>query len=394
MATLEFTGLPVLMKAHACLGYFGGGLCILFSAVVARYLNKPYMMYLHWALSGLGFLSLLLAYILTEVWHEGFIIMQDRHGFNGFTLVVLSFVQVVGGLIRPPKDSVKRKTWRVIHQLVAVLVISCFCFQVFTGFRRLHRMFNIHVDNMETIFESFVGIFSSCINETPVFQLIKGYIVHYLPFFIGLLCFAYCLAYWILFLIAKSFAPWTNGGMAEMSMDMPVGFFWYEPQGFSLFFKRLLINSPGRTICAAVLVFLLSASASITMLKLGKWEMKMVQENPKTPWKVVVSISHGFRQGLHYLTMLAVMTYSAILFFSILFGHAFGFFLVASLKEEESLNSQPKKQSLISWAVPVNSAGDMQAQYHTDKRNCFCDPMGCTCNPKSCNKQGGCCCEK
>ncbi|GJQ14225.1 hypothetical protein GpartN1_g6016.t1 [Galdieria partita] len=407
----EFTGLPAMMSAHACIGYFGGGFCFLVGAATARYLCQSWKVYIHVALCLLGFTSILVAYILTEVWHQGFIIMQDRHGFNGFTLVVLSFIQVVGGLIRPRKESKLRNKWLWFHRLLAILIIASFIFQVFTGFRRLHRMFHIHAHTSEVLFECFVAVYFSLVAVSEIglyfrtccsipiqslrrlFRVFKTHVYPRVVFIFSVLCFAFCIAYWTLFSTANSFAPWTNPPMPMPPMHMPMAFFIYEPNGFPLFFSKLIVNSAGRTVCAAVLVFLLSASTSLSMIKLGKLEMKWVQTSQKWFWRVIGSLSHAFRQSLHYLSMLAVMTYSVVLFFAVLLGHAFGFFIAATLSEEVGYEHTQKHEN-IAWTVPLNSAGDFQISYPSEAKHCLCDPMTCTCEPKSCNKQGGCSCER
>jgi hypothetical protein len=214
-----------------------------------------------------------------------------------------------------------------------------------------------------------------------------------------LLCFVSTIVYWTLFSKANSFAPWTNPPMPMPPMHMPMSFFIYEPNGFPLYFSKLMVNSPGRTVCAAVIVFLISACASLSMVKLGKWEMKGIQPRQSNIRRAAGSLSHAFRQSLHYLAMLAVMTYSVILFFAILIGHAFGFFIACILSEKEkggeikSCQVKEKKYGNLSFVIPVNSSGDIQVSYPPKVKHCLCDPMTCSCEPKSCNKQGGCSCD-
>lgn len=403
----EYTGLPAMMTAHACLGYFGGGFCFLVGAAVARYVGQPWKVPVHRILSILGFISILVSYILTEIWHEGFIIMQDRHGFNGFTLVVLSFIQVVGGLIRPGNNSKLRNKWLWIHRILAILIISSFTFQVFTGFRRLHRMFHIHVHIPEVVFECFVAIFFSLVavsefglyfrtsfsfgmeSLNQMFRVFKTYIYPHIVYIFGLLCFAFCVTYWTLFSRMDSFAPWTNPPMPMPPMHMPMSFFIYEPDGFPLFFRKLMVNSPGRTVCAAVMVFLLGASYTLLAFKLG---MKWMQNYQSYRWKLLGALFHGFQRTLHYLSMLAVMTYSVVLFFAVVFGHAFGYFIASCLFEgEKNTQESSEKHPNISWTIPLRSAQEFQVSY---SKHCLCDPMTCTCEPKMCNKQGSCSCEK
>jgi len=417
MAEEEFTGLPAMMTAHACIGYFGGGFCFLVGASVARYVQQPWKVPVHIALTVVGFISILIAYILTEIWHQGFIIMQDRHGFNGFTLVVLSFVQVISGLLRPRKESKLRKNWLWIHRILAVLVIASFVFQVFTGFRRLHRMFNIHVHTDEVVFECFVAVFFSLVAiceltlyfrnsccSFPIrwlrgpFRAFKTFVYPRIVFVFAVLCFSFCILYWILFGKANSFAPWTNPPMPMPPMPMHMSFFIYDPSGFPLFFSKFIVNSPGRTVCASVVVFLVSFSASLSMVKLRRLEMKWIQTRQSMMWRTLGALSHAVRQALHYLSMLAVMTYSVILFFAILLGHACGFFVASCLVHEEFSPQEvatTKKRDNIAWlTMPLNSAGDIQLSYPERTKQCLCDPMTCTCEPKNCNNQGGCSCER
>jgi hypothetical protein len=105
--------------------------------------------------------------------------MQDRHGFNGFTLFTLSFIQVVGGLICPSKQHPYRTYWLWIHRLIAVLVLASFIRQIFTGFRRLHRMSNIHGHVCELFFECFAAFFFTLVASCEVTLYFKS-VVHFL----------------------------------------------------------------------------------------------------------------------------------------------------------------------------------------------------------------------
>ncbi|KAK4528255.1 hypothetical protein GAYE_SCF54G6191 [Galdieria yellowstonensis] len=197
MAQEDFTGLAAMMTAHACIGYF--------------------------ALAVVGFTSVLLSYILTELWHQGFILMQDRHSFNSLTLIMLSFVQ----------ESKWRKNWLWIHRLLILLLV--------------HRMFSIHVHTEAVVvFECFIAVFFSFVAICEMFLL--------LPYSM----FTFCILHWILFGKANSFASWTNP-----PMPMHTFLFIYDTHGFLLFFSKFIVNRPER--------------ASLSMVKLERLQMHWIQ---------------------------------------------------------------------------------------------------------------------
>jgi hypothetical protein len=115
---------------------------------ISRCVQQPWIVPVHIALAVVGFTSVLLSYILTELWHQCFILMQDRHSFNSLTLIMLSFLQVMARLFRPRKESKWRKNWLWIHRLLTLLLV--------------HRMFSIHVYTEEVVvFECFIAVFFS-----------------------------------------------------------------------------------------------------------------------------------------------------------------------------------------------------------------------------------------
>ena len=418
-----------MMKAHADVGYAAGGVLLVLGMAVARYGRScSHWFRIHLALELAALMFTVLAFVLTEVWHQAFLSMHDRHAFNGFAFAVLLFGQVLLGALRPAVESKRRRVWLWAHRSVAVLLLASFLLQVFTGFRRLHRMFDPHVQPLEVTFGVFVGVAALALvalevatwvrqhrPDTLVARAWRRVDWRALVLLAGILL-AFAVTFWALVATAPGYGNWItdSGGMAPMNsgnMSMASWLFWDAgAMGFVLWFKHFVVQGAARTVCASVLVFVLALVASLATVRLADTRLWDAAAERTGLRNALRSLAHGAWYALHYLLMLAVMTYSVPLFLSIIAGHTTGYWVAcmavssASRKAPLPPNYTASEMNSIPSGVTCNACATNEATaveptavpvghgVAGGRGLCNCDPMQCECDPKKCNHSGGCKC--
>jgi hypothetical protein len=423
-------GLPALMKAHSSLGYLSGGVCLLAGTLVARYARFWRRWYVaHVVLQVTGFLLTLLGFCLTEIWHQGFLVMQDLHAWNGFAFLCLYFGQLWLGMLRPHAASRWRPLWRRAHAAVGVLLVADYIVQLYSGIHRLFRMFNLPNTRYFIVWSVALGVFavSTVLLEPTRWPPSRSVVKHWrldaqryayrtrvLLITITALCAAF-LVFLVLLLTNQSFAPWSNdGGMSGMpAMPMHTTFFWYDERGFNLWFSSLVVIGVGRLIAAGILVATLAYTASfalhVVMRSGSPRGPQPAQTNaPQMSW-VARALVHVCLVALHYLLMLAVMTYSVPLLLSILIGHglgALGSNFWRSSGDTAAFNSdteekllEPSAERYASPKIP-DGKQDLRVLLNADccasstccGSKCTCEPGRCFCGIEVCSdKRSGCC---
>ncbi|KAF6003272.1 hypothetical protein F1559_002490 [Cyanidiococcus yangmingshanensis] len=419
--TTESSGLPALMKAHGSFGYVSGALFMLCGVFVARYTRFwRYWFIAHVALELFGFFLTVIAFILTEIWHQGFLTMQDLHAWNGFAFLCLYYVQLWIGWLRPEASSRFRRGWRWVHFGVGVLLVGDFVIQAYSGIHRLFRMFNVPNGRYFVVWTVALGLIAVSISfleptkwlYTRVFlgpwrDSIRRYMYRRRVLLVTIGGLGVLSILFLVFLSTiQSTNPWSNGdGMSNMPMSMHSTFFWYDPAGFNLWFSNFMVIGIGRLIAAGLVVGILAFTASFVLHALVHGRQQEGQPRTKHCVQLGLALTramtHSLLVALHYLLMLAVMTYSVPLLLFILCGHGLGALVSISgrAKEpEETLAAATFREGPESPKA-VEDSSDLRVLLNADcctgsgccGSNCTCKPGACFCGIEVQDKSDGCC---
>jgi hypothetical protein len=403
-------GLPALMKAHGSFGYTSGGMFMIGGVLVARYCRFwPYWFMAHVVLELFGFCLTLTAFILTEVWHRGFLTMQDLHAWNGFAFLCLFYGQLWLGWLRPGPAIRWRPRWRWTHAGVGALLVADFIVQAYSGIHRLFRMFNIPNERFFIIWSLALGVFGASIvmlepTKWPPRRFVSNFwrvaskrYAYRGRVLLGTISALSVLA--VLFLvflsISQSTTPWVNdnsmGGMS--SMLMRTTFFWYDPKGFHLWFSNFVVIGVGRLVAAGLVVGILAFTASLVLhssmqrQQLGPDRQQQTASSYQKwlPWSW--AFIYMFELMLHYFLMLAVMTYSAPLLFFILIGHGVGALLAVFRREAQVKLTNDTQEAVAAPESPkkLEDTADLRVLLNTSCcAGSHCCGSSCTCKPGAC----------
>nr|XP_043622686.1 cytochrome b561 and DOMON domain-containing protein At3g07570-like [Erigeron canadensis] len=124
-----------LKRTHGILNAVGWGVLIPIGAIIARYFKhvKPFWFYAHSSIQLSGFIIGLSGIISGLILENRIEVNVAKHKALGLIVITLGCLQIIAVLLRPSKDSKKRKYWNWYHHNVGRLLIVLAAFNVFYG---------------------------------------------------------------------------------------------------------------------------------------------------------------------------------------------------------------------------------------------------------------------
>ncbi|KAJ8559414.1 hypothetical protein K7X08_003472 [Anisodus acutangulus] len=124
-----------LRRSHGLLNMFGWAIFMPIGVMVARYLRHydPIWFYSHTTIQSVGFILGFAGIISGLVLNGRLQNNVNRHKGLGIFILVLGCLQVIAILVRPDKESKKRKYWNWYHYITGRLLIFLAAINVFYG---------------------------------------------------------------------------------------------------------------------------------------------------------------------------------------------------------------------------------------------------------------------
>ncbi|KAK2664402.1 hypothetical protein Ddye_002976 [Dipteronia dyeriana] len=133
-----------LKKAHGGINMISWGILLPMGMLIVRFMREwenPSWFYAHVICQSLGYtagiVGAAIGFYLGVKSHG---IQYDAHKYIGIVLLVLGFIQVLAGILRPGVDHDRRKQWKIFHLVIGYLVIILSVTNNFTGFLILKAM--------------------------------------------------------------------------------------------------------------------------------------------------------------------------------------------------------------------------------------------------------------